>query len=450
MELEIRIGEAVRRATVKSPAVVGAHESADVPLEGVEGVNRRHALLVRGVNGWTLHDLDATNGVKVNGERLARADLAPGDEVRIGRARLTLLSDGGPADAHERLDHLAASLLADSDMAAVFADRCRIRAEHDGEWTLDATVDGDRTLGYSARCGLRLPRAGVSSLRALLTRDSGAWHLHDLRSDTGLIYLGKRVASVALTFGDVVKLGKVRLHFELLNEPHPPAPPPEAAPEALPDLSFLSNADLSTSSMEFQLDDTPPAAVELLRMGDEAMAAGKPEIAAQRFAAGCDAAPWSLALRRRLRQAGGKQSGRAPTAPAETWWPLARAQWAAWRALRDGRLEAALRAAEPGLARDPWNRALLLLQAAAYEERGMLDGALWCLHLALRRAPEDPLLHRLLGRLYRHLGASVRSIKHFQKAADALPQDRVAQHELQQAMVDKTIGANKKQQTPSA
>src|SRR5918992_735552 len=39
-------------------------------------------------DGWTVADLGSTNGVKVNGRRVAEAPLQPGDEITLGLARL--------------------------------------------------------------------------------------------------------------------------------------------------------------------------------------------------------------------------------------------------------------------------------------------------------------------------------------------------------------------------
>jgi pSer/pThr/pTyr-binding forkhead associated (FHA) protein len=50
-------------------------------------VSRRHALLIRGQDGWTLYDLGSTNGTRINGWRVERATLRPGDELELGGSR---------------------------------------------------------------------------------------------------------------------------------------------------------------------------------------------------------------------------------------------------------------------------------------------------------------------------------------------------------------------------
>ena len=48
-------------------------------------MSRRHAALRHGVSGWTIADLDSTNGTYVNGWRVrGDARLEPGDGVTLG------------------------------------------------------------------------------------------------------------------------------------------------------------------------------------------------------------------------------------------------------------------------------------------------------------------------------------------------------------------------------
>jgi hypothetical protein len=57
-----------------------------------DGVSRRHALLRTGTDGsWRLVDLASTNGTWLNGRRVDHSRrVSDGDELRLGRLRLTL------------------------------------------------------------------------------------------------------------------------------------------------------------------------------------------------------------------------------------------------------------------------------------------------------------------------------------------------------------------------
>ncbi|MCW6004809.1 DUF151 domain-containing protein [Micromonospora sp. CPCC 205371] len=60
----------------------------EIVLDGAT-VSRKHAEFHRQGAGYTVSDLDSLNGTYVNGERVTTAALTAGDEIRIGRYRLT-------------------------------------------------------------------------------------------------------------------------------------------------------------------------------------------------------------------------------------------------------------------------------------------------------------------------------------------------------------------------
>jgi hypothetical protein len=74
-----------RRYVLEGPrARIGRSKDAECVLRD-PNVSRHHAELQRSPNGdWTIADLGSTNGVKVNGRRVASTRLAPGDQVTLG------------------------------------------------------------------------------------------------------------------------------------------------------------------------------------------------------------------------------------------------------------------------------------------------------------------------------------------------------------------------------
>ena len=74
-----------RRYVLEGPrATIGRSKDAECVLRD-PNVSRRHAELHRSNSGdWTIADLGSTNGVKVNGRRVASTRLNPGDQVTIG------------------------------------------------------------------------------------------------------------------------------------------------------------------------------------------------------------------------------------------------------------------------------------------------------------------------------------------------------------------------------
>lgn len=66
----------------------GRSPSADIFLDDVT-VSRKHAEFVREGEGFLVRDVGSLNGTYVNRDRIERALLRPGDEVQIGKFRMT-------------------------------------------------------------------------------------------------------------------------------------------------------------------------------------------------------------------------------------------------------------------------------------------------------------------------------------------------------------------------
>ena len=71
---------------------VGRSRECDVTVSD-PNVSRKHIELRRADGGWTAVDLGSTNGMKVNGRRIDRAQLSPGDHITIGVTDLTFELD---------------------------------------------------------------------------------------------------------------------------------------------------------------------------------------------------------------------------------------------------------------------------------------------------------------------------------------------------------------------
>jgi pSer/pThr/pTyr-binding forkhead associated (FHA) protein len=73
---------------------VGRSTDGDVFLDDVT-VSRKHAVFERRTAGaWFVRDVGSLNGTYVNGEQVDETKLASGDEVQIGRFKLTFFTAG--------------------------------------------------------------------------------------------------------------------------------------------------------------------------------------------------------------------------------------------------------------------------------------------------------------------------------------------------------------------
>lgn len=75
------------------PRTIGRSTGADFIVDAAL-ISRVHCRLTALPTGeLELRDLESTNGTYVNGERVERARLAPGDKVQVGRIELVALRD---------------------------------------------------------------------------------------------------------------------------------------------------------------------------------------------------------------------------------------------------------------------------------------------------------------------------------------------------------------------
>ena len=70
----------------------GRHEECDVQLNSKK-VSRRHCCLAQVNDYLVVRDLGSTNGVRINGQRVAEGKLLPGDELQIGNFKYQVCGD---------------------------------------------------------------------------------------------------------------------------------------------------------------------------------------------------------------------------------------------------------------------------------------------------------------------------------------------------------------------
>jgi pSer/pThr/pTyr-binding forkhead associated (FHA) protein len=70
----------------------GRHEECDVQLNSKK-VSRRHCCIAQVNDYLVVRDLGSTNGVRINGQRVAEGKLIPGDELQIGNFKYQVCGD---------------------------------------------------------------------------------------------------------------------------------------------------------------------------------------------------------------------------------------------------------------------------------------------------------------------------------------------------------------------
>jgi hypothetical protein len=73
----------------RSMVVVGRHPLCDVRLDSLR-ISRHHCCMTQDKDELIVRDLGSTNGIRINGERVERGRLRPGDELSIAHIRYRL------------------------------------------------------------------------------------------------------------------------------------------------------------------------------------------------------------------------------------------------------------------------------------------------------------------------------------------------------------------------
>ena len=88
---------------VRDNLVIGRRETCDICLQ-LPNVSGRHCELIYKDGVWQIFDLNSTNGVKVNGDRVQKKVLHPGDTITI--AKRTYVIDYTPVIAKRAMEEL--------------------------------------------------------------------------------------------------------------------------------------------------------------------------------------------------------------------------------------------------------------------------------------------------------------------------------------------------------
>lgn len=91
-EVAVLSWDGQRMRVEKRRVVLGRSRECDIQVEDAN-VSRRHAELRQEGTAFWIVDLDSTNGVEVNGKRVKRAKLEPGDTFTVGSTEVTFSTE---------------------------------------------------------------------------------------------------------------------------------------------------------------------------------------------------------------------------------------------------------------------------------------------------------------------------------------------------------------------
>lgn len=183
-----------------------ARSGNDIVIGWDGKVSKLHASVSAEEDGYTIFDMNSTNGVWINDERLTPSKgyrLLNGDEVRLGHTELLYVEESPvmPPDVEERW----------KPRLTIFSEKVECK-----EFFLPAEL----TIGMALGSGLRIDDASVSRLHArIFSSDGKEYYIEDTSSEYGTMINGVPIESdcpVLLRHGDRVCIGRVKMRFEVV------------------------------------------------------------------------------------------------------------------------------------------------------------------------------------------------------------------------------------------
>ncbi len=146
---------------------IGRHESNEIQLPS-RAVSNFHAEILKEDGALVIRDLGSTNGTQVNGERVDRSVVAPGDSIRIGNHVLSLQLRPASEGAACRSSSSGVDGFSPGARGRILAPRARPPVANDGNGATDLPL-AELLRRLSAR---------PEPHRALLERDGGKAQLY--------------------------------------------------------------------------------------------------------------------------------------------------------------------------------------------------------------------------------------------------------------------------------
>jgi pSer/pThr/pTyr-binding forkhead associated (FHA) protein len=202
----------------KSSIILGRATISDIVLADAR-VSRAHARLECRDDGCTLIDLGSANGIRVNGQQVERAVLAPGDVVELGDSVLRFEVEGPeiepdttPINSEAELEATLAQTFVPMTLTNTQMPRLVV---HTPTKTWEVPLNQEAlVIGRQAGNDLILDEANVSRRHARLERVGESFRLHDLDSTNGTWLGPQRIETHTLQDGETIRIGQAQLVFK--------------------------------------------------------------------------------------------------------------------------------------------------------------------------------------------------------------------------------------------
>ncbi|NOR83686.1 MAG: FHA domain-containing protein [Ardenticatenales bacterium] len=203
----------------KQSISLGRATTKDITLDDVR-VSRNHARLDCGAKGVTLVDLGSSNGTWVNGIRMERATLIPGDTISLGSQQLRYSVDDPSddmgltvIDTQMQLDQT----INDEYLPVVINEvsgPSLVMFTGDRTWSIDLESMDLAIIGRDESCAVLIDADKVSRRHAEVQQRGKAFLLKDLGSTNGTWVHGRQIDQHILQDGDVFRIGSAQIIFK--------------------------------------------------------------------------------------------------------------------------------------------------------------------------------------------------------------------------------------------
>jgi len=204
----------------KTEITVGRGQTNDIIIQDGK-MSRAHARFEFNAGGEvTIVDTGSTNGVRVNGNKVDRAVIKPGDIVQMGASEIQYVKasheDDGATIINSEfdLDHTIAKSVLPQVLNNTNEDRIVIYTpEKTWEVLLGDNADSI-TIGRSESNDVVIKHPSVSRSHARIVRNQHTFKIMDLNSSNGIHIKGEKRDEVILESGMAVQLGYATIIFK--------------------------------------------------------------------------------------------------------------------------------------------------------------------------------------------------------------------------------------------
>ena len=208
------------------PVLIGRRSGATIKVHN-PSVSGKHCTIGWADDQVVVRDLGSSNGTFINNERVRRGGVEDGDVVRCGRfdLRVSFVAHKAVADAEYEEWGDDDDWADDQDMGP---------PRYHLIWTSDRKELTSLTMGENERvlavgsqgCELSIETRDVEPEHCELNWDEGVLVVTDLRSETGTFVNDESIEDESVRNGDVIVVGRARIHVVrgCSSERKPPSP----------------------------------------------------------------------------------------------------------------------------------------------------------------------------------------------------------------------------------